>query len=70
MKKLILTMFITMFSIGLFAQPIPPPVSHGSTGDQQGAPIDGGLSILMLIGAAYGAKKAYKFKDKGKMIKE
>jgi len=67
MKKLILTALIIISSTGLFAQPVPPPSGggnggHGLNGNQQGAPLDGGLSILMLIGAVYGAKKAYGFK--------
>jgi hypothetical protein len=33
----------------------PPPV---------GAPIDGGLSLLLAAGAAYGAKKVYDFRNK------
>lgn len=59
MKKVILTALIVIGSIGLFAQPLPPPYSHGETTDQPGAPIDGGLSILMLMGAAFGVKKVY-----------
>jgi hypothetical protein len=60
MKKIILTTLILISSIGLFAQPLPPPYapgSHGETTDQPGAPIDGGLSFLMLMGAAFGYKK-------------
>ncbi|MCX6284147.1 MAG: hypothetical protein NTW31_07940 [Bacteroidetes bacterium] len=39
--------------------PPPPPSEHGMGGDQgpAGAPIDGGLGILLGIGAAYGGKK-------------
>ena len=41
----------------------PPPASHGATGDQAanggGAPIGGGLFILLGLGAAYGGKKLY-----------
>lgn len=39
--------------------PPPPPAEHGANGDQgpAGAPIDGGLGILLAIGAAYGGKK-------------
>ncbi len=70
MKKFIFTLFIAMFSLGIFAQPIPPPINHGSTGDQQGAPLDGGISILMLLGAAYGAKKVHKLNAKETIIKE
>jgi hypothetical protein len=57
MKKIILTTLILISSIGLFAQPLPPPYTHGETTDQPGAPIDGGLSFLMLMGAAFGYKK-------------
>ena len=31
----------------------------GGGGNSQGAPIDGGLGILLLLGAGYGAKKLY-----------
>ncbi|MFZ4400803.1 MAG: PID-CTERM protein-sorting domain-containing protein [Bacteroidales bacterium] len=57
MKKIILTTLILISSIGLFAQPLPPPYTHGETTDQPGAPIDGGLSFLMLMGVAFGYKK-------------
>jgi len=59
MKKLILIAFIAFCSTGLFAQPLPPPTSHGASGNQQGAPLDGGLSILLILGAAYGSKKLH-----------
>jgi hypothetical protein len=59
MKKIILTIAIILGSICLYAQPAPPPPTHGASGNQPGggAPIDGGLSILLLMGASYGAKK-------------
>ncbi len=65
MKKIILTVLIAFSSIGLFAQPVPPPTTgggHGLSGDQNGAPLDGGLSILLLLSAAYGGKKAYRMR--------
>jgi len=39
----------------------PPPDSHGSSnnGPPVGAPIDGGLGILMAMGTAYGARKLW-----------
>ena len=69
MKIIILVFFITISSIA-FAQPIPPPgggatgAGHGLTGNQggNGAPIDGGLSILLALGGIYGVKKIYKYK--------
>ena len=43
--------------------PPPPGGGHGGGGNAPpggGAPIDGGLSFLLLAGAAYGARKLYK----------
>ena len=46
-----------------FAQPpSPPPVpgNHGQNGAPPvGAPIDGGLGILLALGATYGGRKVY-----------
>ena len=39
----------------------PPPPNHNSEGNTQGAPIGGGLFILLGLGAAYGGVKGYKF---------
>lgn len=51
----------------LFSQsPPPPPDNHGEQGDNspQGgsAPIGSGLTLLLTMGAAYGAKKIYSLK--------
>jgi len=48
--------------------PPSPPGAHGSSGNEpgNGAPIDGGLSILLVLGAAYGAKKIYAVRKKEK----
>jgi hypothetical protein len=35
-----------------------------------GAPIDGGLSLLLAAGAAYGAKKVYDFRNKDNQDEE
>jgi len=39
--------------------PPPPPQEHGTGGNQEpaGAPIDGGLGILLALGAVYGGKR-------------
>jgi hypothetical protein len=53
----------SMFMLNSVADPPippPPPGGHGLGGNQQGAPIDGGLGILLVLGAAYGTKKLYK----------
>ena len=68
MKKIILTIAIVLGGLGLFAQPTPPPSGanggHGQNGNQPGggAPIDGGFSILLAMGAIYGANKVYQMK--------
>jgi hypothetical protein len=59
-RKLFLTivfLFSSIFMLNVLADgnPPPPPDSHG-------APIDGGLSILLAMGAGYGAYKRYKIK--------
>ena len=50
--------------------PPVPPSEHGMGGDQgpAGAPIDGGLGILLGIGAAYGGKKYLQLKRGKKII--
>ena len=45
--KIILTVIGLLFFIQAFAQPGAPPAT----------PIDGGLSLLLAAGGAYGAKK-------------
>lgn len=70
MKKIIITaLFIISLSFTsteLFAQgPPPPPDGHGEStnqgaGEGGGAPIGGGLGILLALGAAYGGGKIYK----------
>lgn len=56
-----------MLSFKTFSQPVPPPpANHGASGNQPGggAPIDGGVSILLLMGAIYGTKKVFQIKNK------
>ena len=53
---------MTLTSLPAFSdEPLPPPLppQHGAGGNggPAGAPIDGGLGILLGIGAAYGGKK-------------
>ncbi len=43
-----------------FAQGGFPPIDPSAVT----APIDGGLSLLLAAGAAYGAKKVYEFRNK------
>jgi hypothetical protein len=61
-KQLILILSLLtvalLFSVPIFAQPSVPPT---------GAPIDGGLSLLVAAGVGYGAKK---LKEKRKKEQE
>ena len=67
MKKQVLQSVILLSSMLLAATFIyagPPGGGGGS-----GAPIDGGLSLLIGAGASYGIKKLYKKKEKKEEIK-
>ncbi|MBE9480665.1 MAG: hypothetical protein IMY69_03095 [Bacteroidetes bacterium] len=69
-NKILLIVLITVAftSVDIFAQGPgpPPPPDHSSIGNQNkgGAPIGGGLFILLGLGAAYGGFKGYKFYKK------
>jgi len=67
MKKFIMVFFFAIsllfWSNQIYAQ-ADPPADHGLPGNQSGggAPIGGGLFILLGLGAAYGGKKLYDYK--------
>ena len=71
MKNTIYTILISLmlaFSVSAFSQTPPPPNGNGGTpsgGNNTpvggGAPIAGGIGILLALGAAYGIKKVYQF---------
>ncbi|MCF8334801.1 MAG: hypothetical protein K9I47_11680 [Bacteroidales bacterium] len=70
MKKItniIAALLITTLPLISFGQDVPPPPeSHGETTDQapRGAPIGGGVAMLIAMGAAYGGKKYYDYRKK------
>jgi hypothetical protein len=69
MKKIRSVLLITMLmALPLlnFAQPLPNQNGNGSHVGQTpvGAPIDGGLSILLFLGAGFGAKKIAQIRKK------
>ncbi|MEI6455230.1 MAG: hypothetical protein WCO93_02985 [bacterium] len=81
MKKIIkslllisLLTFATLISLPVLADPPGPPADHGQTGNQDpvGAPIDGGLGILVILAgsAGYGSYKLYKAKKAEKEKEE
>lgn len=66
MKKILTATLITLGLLltctTLISQPPPPPADHGVAGNQNadnGAPIGGGLFILLGLGAVYGGKKLF-----------
>ena len=71
MRSFVLLFTVCLFSLSfsfVSADPTdPPPVpDHGQNGSGPvGAPIDGGVGILLLMGAGYAARKLYSVK-KGK----
>ena len=59
--------------VALADLPDAPPPDPGGTGGGTpvGAPIDGGLGILLVLGAGYGAKKLYQArKEKNEPVTE
>ncbi|MBU2554768.1 MAG: hypothetical protein KKF98_09950 [Bacteroidetes bacterium] len=60
-KLLLITVLITGSQQLISQPPPPPPPGHGGDGNQNAgnAPIDGGLGILLVLGAAYGGKRLY-----------
>ena len=65
MKKIIVKLLLVVVLIAgshqLISQPPPPPGEHGEPGNQNAgnAPIDGGLGVLLVLGAAYGSQRLY-----------
>jgi len=71
--SLIISLFIGWSLVAMAQGPPNPPGENGQTGDQPagpggGAPIGGGLGILLSLGAAYGGKKLYKAFKKSKEL--
>lgn len=63
--KLSAIVAMVFLSFGLFSQTPPHPNGGGGPGSGNtpvggAAPIDGGLAMLIIMGAAYGSKKLYR----------
>ena len=82
MKNIIKSLaFVSILALAIFItkpvkaeNPPPPPPGTGNAGNQgpgpAGGPIDGGLGILLALGAGYGAKKLYKLKKEKEEVPE
>lgn len=65
--KLILTIALVSFgSQILLSAPPPPPAGSPGCWPPPCVPIDGGVSLLIVAGAAYGAKKLVDSRKKNK----
>ena len=73
MKNIIKSLALLTLIIGAIfitkpvkANPPDPPAHHGEATNQApaGAPIDGGLGILLALGAGYGGLKLYRNRKK------
>lgn len=70
----LLLLFFTIATVSIAAGPPPPPSVAPPPPPGNGPPcwpppcipIDGGISLLMMAGAAYGAKKIYDSRKKDK----
>jgi len=67
--KTLSILFLVLLTHSLQADTPPPtpPGAHGQAGNQApeaggGAPIDGGVTILLVLGAVYGTKKIFAVK--------
>ena len=82
MKKIKILMICLLFTLGSVVVVADPPGGGGngngngwgSSGNgngndvPRGAPIDGGMSILLGLGALYGARKIYKNKKESEKV--
>ncbi len=67
-KVIILAIILSITTLSLFAQAPPPPPSNAGTGGgpigsgPMGAPIDGGLIILLVLAGTYASRKTFVLK--------
>jgi len=64
----IIVLFVVLGTGTLFAAPPPPPAGQPPCWPPPCIPIDGGISALITVGIAYGAKKLYDKKKRNNSI--
>ena len=78
-KRILLTLVFSVASVSMYQvmadpptdnPPPPPGGGHGGGGNAQGAPIDGGMGILITLGAAYGLTRLRRSRKKGQEAAE
>ena len=62
-KKIFASILFVLISFVCAAQTPPPPPPPGRPGPV-GAPIDGGLLVLLIVGLFFGIYKMYKFQKR------
>ena len=67
MKKILYKIVLSMIVIVAFSMNIAMAVPDPGGAPGVPAPIDGGLSVLLVAGLAYGAKKLYETNTKEKL---
>ncbi len=70
-KRIIVSVFLFVLGFSVLdanAQPIPGNTGgHGTQGNQPGgAPLDGGLFLILLMAAGYGGRYLYAAREKSK----
>jgi len=63
-KQYSLLLFFVIIGLASYSAPPPPPGTGPGCWPPPCVPIDGGITLLMAAGAAYGAKKIYDSKKK------
>jgi hypothetical protein len=65
-KVMLMCLFLVFSGITAADDPPPPPTGHGQGGNQppMGAPIDGGMAILLALGTFYGVSKLYRLRKR------
>jgi len=61
--KILLTSTLTCFAVASSAMTFPPKPPQPPPSGHHDAPFDGGISLLVAAGVAYGVKRAYKNKN-------
>lgn len=68
LKSLLTTAMLTAFSFIMYIPTVLAQLPDDPGVDPDEIPIDGGLSLLIAAGVAYGAKKAYDKRKKDKTV--
>lgn len=69
LKPLLTTAVLTVVSLMMYLPSVLAQLPNPG-GDPDEIPIDGGLSLLIAAGVAYGAKKAYDKRKKGPKVQD